>query len=87
MIYGNKFRQNKPGSPHLNSKVDLLLAEWQHYYSWERPNSSLNGLTAIDRVTGISVQTPLSEEVSQHYQIKKERFQEQKYKLALQLEN
>ena len=57
MIYGIKFRPNKPGSPHLNGKVelsqktdksefyptidvyvgleelDLLLAEWQHYYT------------------------------------------------------
>ncbi len=109
MIYGIKFRPNKPGSPHLNGKVersqktdksefyptidvsvgledlDLLLAEWQHYYNWERPHSSLNGLTPIDRITEISDQTPLSEEVSQNYQIKKERFQEQNYKLDLQL--
>ncbi|EGR2464936.1 IS481 family transposase, partial [Vibrio cholerae] len=35
--------------------------------------------------TEISDQTPLSEEVSQNYQIKKERFQEQNYKLDLQL--
>ena len=104
-----KFRPNKPGSPHLNGKVersqktdksefyptidvsvglqelDLLLAEWQHYYNWERPYSSLNGLTPIDRITEISDQIPLSEEVSQHYQIKKERFQEQNYRLDLRL--
>ncbi len=109
MIFGVKFRPNKPGSPHLNGKVersqktdksefyptidvsvgleelDLLLAEWQHYYNWERPHSSLNGLTPIDSITEISDQTPLSEEVSQNYQIKKERFQEQNYKLDLQL--
>ncbi|GIB07893.1 transposase [Vibrio cholerae] len=66
-------------------ELDLLLAEWQHYYNWERPHSSLNGLTPIDRITEISDQTPLSEEVSQNYQIKKERFQEQNYKLDLQL--
>ncbi len=41
--------------------------------------------TPIDRITEISDQTPLSEEVSQHYQIEKERFQEQNYKLDLQL--
>lgn len=106
---GIKFHPNKPGSPHLNGKVersqktdksefyptidvsvgleelDLLLAEWQHYYNWERPRSSLKGLTPIDRITETSDQTPLSEEVSQHYQIRKERFQEQNYKLDLQL--
>lgn len=66
-------------------ELDRLLAEWQHYYNWERPHSSLKGLTPIDRVTEISDQTPLSEEVIQHYQIKKERLQEQNYKLDLQL--
>ncbi len=63
MTYGIKFLPNKPGSPHLNCKVersqktdkpefyptidvsvgleelDLLLAEWQHYYNWERPTA------------------------------------------------
>lgn len=72
MIYGIKFRPNKPASPHLNGKV-------------ERAHSSLNGLTPIDRITEISDQTPLSEDVSQNYQIKKERFQEQNYRLDLQL--
>ncbi|MBF4296172.1 IS481 family transposase, partial [Vibrio anguillarum] len=54
-------------------------------YNWELPRSSLKGLTPIDRITETSDQTPLSEEVSQHYQIRKERFQEQNYKLDLQL--
>ncbi|CDT06274.1 transposase (fragment) [Vibrio crassostreae] len=66
-------------------ELDLLLAEWQHYYNWERPHSSLNGLAPIDRVTEMSDQTTLFEEVSQHSQTKKERFQEQNYKLELQL--
>ena len=60
-----KFRLNKSGSPHLNSKVersqktekaefyatldinaediDSLLAEWQHYYNWDRPHSTHGG--------------------------------------------
>jgi len=63
MEYGIKFRPNKPGSPHLNGKVERsqktdleefyptvdlkavglenLLSEWQHYYNWFRPHSSL----------------------------------------------
>ena len=66
-------------------ELDLLLSEWQHYYNWERPHSSLKGLTPIEKITELSDQTPLSEEVSQRYQIWKERFQEQNYKLDLQL--
>jgi len=65
MKYNIKFRPNKPGSPHLNGKVersqktdktefyatvdvsdenlDNLLAEWQHYYNWDRPHSAHHG--------------------------------------------
>jgi transposase InsO family protein len=39
-------------------ELDLLLSEWQHYYNWERPHSSLKGLTPIEKVTELS---PLSE--------------------------
>ena len=63
MEYGIKFTPNKPGSPHLNGKVEHSqktdktefyatvdikpedfydqLAEWQHYYNWQRPPFSL----------------------------------------------
>ncbi len=65
--------------------LDLLLAAWQHYYNWKLPHSSLKGLTLIDRITELSDQTPLFEDVSQYYQLWKERFQEQNYKLDLRL--
>ena len=26
-----------------------LLAEWQHYYNWERPHSAHNGKTPMER--------------------------------------
>lgn len=103
------FRPNKPGSPHLNDKVersqktdksefyptidvnmgleelDHRLSEWQHYCNWDRPHSSLKERTPIERLTELSDQTPLSEEVQQRYKVWKERFQEQNYKLDLQL--
>ena len=65
-----KFRPNKPGSPHLNGRVersqqtdrtefyatvdltddnlDLLLAEWQHYYNWDRPHSAHHGKSPME---------------------------------------
>lgn len=97
MMYGIKFRPNKPASPHLNGKVersqktdksefyptihldmgleqlDILLSEWQHYYNWQRPHSSLNGKTPMERFSELADKTPLSEEVQAHYQLKKER--------------
>jgi Transposase and inactivated derivatives len=67
-------------------QLDILLSEWQHYYNWLRPHSSLNGKTPMERVCELADQTPLSEEVQEHYQLKKERFQEQNYKRDLQLQ-
>lgn len=71
--YGIKFRPNKPGSPHLNGKVERSqgtdktefysttdidsktlseqLAEWQHYYNWERPHSAHNGKTPVENIS------------------------------------
>ena len=71
MEYGIKFRPNKPGSPHVNGKVERsqktgkeelystvdlnagnledLVAEWQHYYNWFRPHSSLGGKSPDER--------------------------------------
>ena len=71
MQYGIKFRPNKPGSPHLNGKVERsqktdleefyptvdlgannledLLSEWQHYYNWFKPHSSLEGKSPDER--------------------------------------
>lgn len=105
--YGIKFRPNKPGSPHLNGKVersqktdkiefystidlpspklDILLAEWQHYYNWDRPHSAHNGKTPMERYCELMEQTPLSEEVADAYHPEREHIQEQNYKLELQL--
>ena len=107
MGLGIKFRPNKPGSPHLNGKVersqktdkaefyatidtssediDELLAEWQHYYNWDRPHGAHKGKTPIERYLELSEQTPLSEEAYADYQPTKERIQEANYKLDLEL--
>jgi transposase InsO family protein len=107
MGLGIKFRPNKPGSPHLNGKVersqktdksefyatidtntesiDDLLAEWQHYYNWDRPHSAHGGKTPIERYFELSDKTPFSDEVHNQYQPSKERIQEANYKLDLQL--
>lgn len=48
------------------------LAYWQHAYNWDRPHSSLDGNTPIDRVCELSEQTPLHEEVDALYNPEKE---------------
>lgn len=99
-----KFRPNKPGSPHLNGKVERsqqtdklefyatvdladsqlhdLLAEWQHYYNWERPHSSLGGKTPMDKYFSLSAKTPFSDEAYEDYN---EPLQNQNYRLELKL--
>jgi transposase InsO family protein len=107
MEWGIKFRPIKPGSPHLNGKVERaqrtdldefystvdikspdleqLLQEWQHYYNWDRPHSSLKGKAPIDAVCERFDKTPLSEDICELYDISKERIQEQNYHYDLQL--
>jgi transposase InsO family protein len=51
------------------------LSEWQHYYNWDRPHSSLKGKTPIERLT----------ELSAKFDPSKERLQEQNYRAELML--
>lgn len=107
MNYGIKFRPNKPGSPHLNGKVersqktdkmefystvdlnserlDDLLAEWQHYYNWERPHGAHKGKTPMDKYFELIDSTPFNEEVSEEYKVSNERIQEANYKKDLEI--
>lgn len=105
--YNIKFRPNKPGSPHLNGKVersqktdkvefysitdltddnlDLLLAEWQHYYNWERPHSAHHGKSPMERYFDLAEDTPFSDAVYEGYNPNSERIQDPNYKIDLEL--
>ena len=102
-----KFRPNKPGSPHLNGKVersqqtdrtefyatinltddnlDLLLAEWQHYYNWDRPHSAHHGKSPMEHYFQLSNDTPYSDEIHELYEPSLERIQHPNYKVDLEL--
>jgi transposase InsO family protein len=82
MEKGIKFRPNRPGSPHLNGKVERSqktdktefysmvdlsaedledrLAEWQHYYNWQRPRSAHHGKSSMEKYFELADQTPYS---------------------------
>ena len=107
MQYGVKFRPNKPGSPHLNGKVersqktdktefystvdiyseniDELLAEWQHYYNWERAHGAHKGKSPMERYFELSESTPFSDDVSKDYSLDSEHIQNANYKQELAL--
>lgn len=103
-----KFRPIRPGSPHLNGKVersqqtdriefwataDLAdpklsdqLEEWQMYYNWHRPHTSLNGRIPMDVCCALFEETPYWEDIYDGYDSNKEPFRERDYKLDCQLQ-
>ena len=70
-----------PSSPEL----ELRLAEWQHYYNWDRPHGSLHGQTPIEMLHRKSEDTPFWDEVEAHYNVSSERFQVAHYQTDLAL--
>jgi len=61
------------------------LAEWQHFYNWDRPHGALNGKSPIDRVCDLLDSTPLSGEVFNAYDPSRERIRHPEYAIDLRL--
>lgn len=61
------------------------LAEWQHYYNWDRPHSAHGGNNPMERFFELIHQTPFSDEVDSYYLPKKELIRDPNYRLDLQL--
>lgn len=85
-LNGKVERSQRTDLDEFYSTVDIkdpslpdLLAEWQQYYNWDRPHSSLDGKTPVERLTELSDKTPLGEEVLAKFDPSKERTQEQNY--------
>jgi transposase InsO family protein len=60
------------------------LAEYQHYYNWDRIHGSL-GKTPMDRVVELSQQTPFSDEVEATYDPAKESIRVRDYMKEVKL--
>jgi len=67
--------------PELAGQLD----EWQHFYNWHRPHSSLGGKTPNEKCAELSEKTPFWNQIEAQYLLKPERIQEQNYKLDLAL--
>jgi hypothetical protein len=68
-----------------SDNLDELLAEWQHYYNWDRPHSAHNGKSPMEKYFKLSNDTPYSDEVAVDYHPENERIQDANYKVDLQL--
>lgn len=91
-LNGKVERSQKTDKAEFYATVELsandlkdLLADWQHYYNWERPHSAHNGKTPMERYFELAEQTPYSDAVQANYQPSEEHVQEQNYKLELEL--
>ncbi len=60
-------------------ELELRLAEWQHFYNWHRPHSSLGGKTPMDRYHELSAKTPLWDQVEALYKPENEHVREQNF--------
>ena len=91
-LNGKVERSQKTDKAEFYATVDLKseeiheqLAEWQHYYNWERPHSAHNGKTPIERYFEVSEQTPFSDEIEDFYQAHNERVQLSNYRRDLEI--
>jgi len=69
--------------PALNDR----LAEWQFYYNYQRPHSSLQGKTPAEAAAEKSAGSPFWDEVIARYDPKKEPIRVQSYKRDKKLKN
>lgn len=63
------------GAPDLEERLGL----WQHPYNWQRPHTSLNGRTPMDRFCELIEQTPFWWEVAERYDPAKEPLRVREY--------
>ena len=62
-------------SSHLEQELD----EWQHFYNWLRPHSSLGGQTPFERCCDLLWHTPSREDVIDGYHPASEHFRDRNY--------
>ena len=68
-----------------DDNLDLLLAEWQHYYNWDRPHSVHHVRSPMEHYFQLSDDTPYSDEIQELYEPSLERIQHANYKVDLEL--
>ena len=85
-LNGKVERSRKTGLEEFYPTVDLkaaglknLLSEWQYYYNWFRPHSSLGGKSPDERRLELSQTTPFWDGAERNNHLEKERLRAQNY--------
>jgi hypothetical protein len=54
--------------------LEELLSDWEFYYNWHRPNSSLDGKTPQEKHVELLYKTPFWEDVGKMFDSKKRTY-------------
>lgn len=61
-----------PTADLVDPELDQRLAEWQHFYNWERPHDGLGGAAPIDRLCASIHDAPTGAEIAAAYDTERE---------------
>ena len=67
--------------------LEMKRFEWQHFYNWQRPQSSLGGKTPNEKSHELSDKTPFWDDVIEDYDINNEPIRQQNYHIDQTLKN
>jgi len=65
--------------------IEDRLAEWQHFWNWDRLHVALGGNTPIDHICERLVKTPLTDEVEARYDPRREKIRVADYRVDMAL--
>lgn len=65
--------------------IEDRLAEWQHFWNWDRLHMALGGGTPIDHICERLAKTPLADDVDARYDPKRERIRAADHRLDMAL--
>ena len=92
-LNGKVERSQRTDIEEFYSTVDLsaenlydLLDEWQFYYNWRRPHSSLGGKAPMDKCCELIHQTPIQETIEEMFDESKERIRHRDYRQDILLQ-
>ena len=65
--------------------IEDRLAEWQHFWNWDRLHMALGGNAPIDHICDRLAKTPLADEVEARYDRRRERIRVANYRVDMAL--